>query len=162
MATTYDKIASTTLGSAANYIDFTSIPATYTDLRISFVPKGTDIPIYITFNSDTGSNYSNTRLQGDGSAASSGRQTSQTSIRVGTVTGTSLGFYQYDIFSYAGSTFKTLLSNENNDQNGSGTIVCKVGLWRSTSAITDIRLDSATTNGLTTGTIATLYGILKA
>jgi hypothetical protein len=36
MATTYEKIATTTLGTAASSIDFTSIAGTYTDLRVVF------------------------------------------------------------------------------------------------------------------------------
>jgi hypothetical protein len=34
MATTYEPIATTTLGTAAAFITFSSIPATYTDLRL--------------------------------------------------------------------------------------------------------------------------------
>jgi hypothetical protein len=37
MATTYEKIATTTLGTAAATFTFSSIPATYTDLRLVVV-----------------------------------------------------------------------------------------------------------------------------
>ena len=170
MATTYEKIASTTLGSAALKITFSTIPATYTDLRLVLTAT-TSVggqALSIRFNSDTGSNYSRTNLIGNGSSATSTRNTSQTLVYVSddAVVGSSttiplmLGI---DIFSYAGNTFKTFLVDNSQDQNGSGVTVRRVGLWRSTSAITTIEigdLDSSWT--LSTGTTATLYGILKA
>ena len=74
---TYSTIATTTLASAAASYTFSSIPTTYTDLIL--VLNGS----FDTFNNvrfqvgngsvDTGSNYSATRLLGDGSAASSDR-----------------------------------------------------------------------------------------
>jgi hypothetical protein len=67
----------------------------------------------------------------------------------------------YDIFSYAGSTFKTLLMTTSGDQNGSGWVERIVGLYRSTSAITSISID-ASASTFAVGSTATLYGILKA
>jgi hypothetical protein len=164
MATTYDKIASTTLGSAAASISFTSIASSWTDLRIVYVGAGTwtDYPC-VRFNSDSTSNYSWTYVSGNGSAAQSGRFNSQTEFypNVGAV---SPELITYDIFSYAGSTYKTMLWNEVADKNGSGVVSPKVGLWRSTSAITRIDILGlyGTSNLLDAGTTATLYGILKA
>jgi hypothetical protein len=48
------------------------------------------------------------------------------------------------------------------DNNGSGGVTRSVGLWRSTSAITSISLFIDGTTTFSTGTTATLYGILKA
>ena len=164
MPATYEPIATTTLGSAAASISFTSIPATFTDLRIVYVGAGTwtDYPA-MRFNSDSSSNYSWTYVSGNGSAAQSGRFTNQTEFypNIGAV---SPELITYDIFSYAGSTYKTTLWNEVADKNGSGTISPKVGLWRSTSAITRIDILGlyGSSNLLGAGTTATLYGILKA
>ena len=66
-----------------------------------------------------------------------------------------------DIFSYAGSTYKTALSQLSNDNNGSGATASTVGLWRSTSAITSINLFMSGTT-FQAGTTATLYGIKSA
>lgn len=165
MAKTYEPIATTTLTSAASSITFSSISGSYTDLRLVLVPPATyGAYIYLRFNSDTGSNYSRTYLSGNGSAASSSRDTSQTYIKINNLTPDKtnlLGFYTVDIFSYAGSTNKTVLATSNEDNNGSGYVDRIVGLWRSTSAITSVGL---TMNGIDfqTGTVATLYGILKA
>jgi len=169
MPATYEKIATTTLGSAAANITFSSIPATYTDLKISFftTPNTTTFAsVFMRYNSDSGSNYSFTRIYGNGSSAASDRSTSQTKILIGNGAGsrtTSPSFYDIDIFSYAGSTYKTCLINANNDNNGSGVVERTVGLWSSTSAITSIvlNLEGGAIN-LEPGTTATLYGILKA
>jgi len=164
MPATYEPIATQTLGSAAQSITFSSIPGTYTDLKFVLVPAtGTaDANVFMQLNSDTGSNYSNTRLVGNGTTASSARQTSQTSILVGAITNTKNTFFSYDFFSYAGSTFKTILIEQNQDLNGSGSVIRRVGLWRNTSAITTIFFDTFTAGGFPVGTTATLYGIKNA
>jgi len=66
-----------------------------------------------------------------------------------------------DIFSYAGSTFKTGLMETSADLNGSGQVIRSVGLWQNTAAITSIKLEVQTHNW-NIGTIATLYGIKNA
>ena len=165
MATTYEKIASTTLGSNAASISFTSIAASWTDLRLIFVGRSDDYAS-IRYNNDGASNYSFTTLYGTGSAAGSNRYTSQTEwypYVPNSMDTTIPSLMEIDIFSYAGSTYKTGLSNTSLDKNGSGFTTHMVGLWRSTSAIT--RLDILALYGsgqFLTGTTATLYGILKA
>jgi hypothetical protein len=165
MATTYEKIASTTLGSSAGTITFSSIAATYTDLRLVLVgTTDSDAVVRLRFNSDTASNYSNTFLYGDGANAASSRSTSQTFANLSfgaDFRSAQPGFISTDIFSYAGSTFKTLLSNECLDLNGSGTVNPSVSLYRSTAAITTITL-STSTSTFAAGFTATIYGILKA
>lgn len=163
MPATYDSIATTTLGAAASTITFSSIPGTYTDLRLVlanvFTSYGLDT-VRIRFNSDTGSNYSYTMLTGDGASASSSRASGTQPIvgRAG-YQSTRPSMILIDIFSYAGSTNKTYLSADAADQNGSGEINRVVGLWRSTSAITSIELRNVTFEA---GATATLYGIKAA
>ena len=166
MAATYEPIATTTLSSAAVSIDLTSIPATYTDLRLVVVGAenaSSGFNIRFQYNNDTGNNYSYTTLRGSGASVSSLRQSNVNYIFAGSFpTDSTIPFLAtLDIFSYAGSTFKTALLTSSTDQNGSGSTRSHVGLWRSTSAITSVKLMS---NGGTykAGTIATLYGILKA
>ena len=163
MASTFEPIATTTLGSAASSITFSTIPGTYTDLRLVIVPKGDGPNTYLRFNSDTGSNYSGTYLIGNGTSASSYRETSVTEILLD-VRGldlTSLSLLTVDIFSYAGSTNKTVLGTFSEDKNGSGQVGRLVGLWRSTSTITSLSF-RAPGGTFSSGTTATLYGILKA
>jgi hypothetical protein len=165
MPATYEPIATTTLGTAASSISFTSIPGTYTDLRVVLVYSlsisGRNLGL--TFNSDTGSNYSRTTLTGNGSSASSFRQTSQERIVLNEFGGnTSVPkLSTIDIFSYTASVNKTVLSTNSADDDGSGETNRTVGLWRNTSAITTLGLVSLNAD-FNTGTTATLYGILKA
>jgi len=164
---TYEKIATTTLGSASTPITFNSITSAYTDLRLVVVVTSTSSAtnVQVQFNSDTGTNYSSTYLNGNGTAAASGRNTSATNIQFTDVTATSTTvpqMYTLDIFSYAGSTFKTALGTSSQDYNGSGSSASIVGLWRSTSAINSITIKTSGAPTFSTGTTATLYGILKA
>lgn len=166
MPATYEPIATTTLGSAASSITFSSIPGTYTDLRLVMTYTATNgANGWFRFNSDTGGNYSLTMLHGSGSSANSYRMTNETRLDVvqslGTGNSTAIALINLDIFSYAGSTNKTILSEVNADNNGAGNITRSVGLWRNTSAINTITILLSSGN-YSTGTTATLYGILKA
>jgi hypothetical protein len=165
MAPTYEPIATTTLGTAAATITFSSIPATYTDLilvtNLSYTAGGATL---MRFNSDTGNNYSYTYIYGDGTSAASSKGQDRTSIVVDLASGfdtTLFGMFTANIFSYAGSTNKTILIENSNDKNGSGTVERSVRLWRNTSAITSISLTHSAST-FKAGTTATLYGILKA
>ena len=164
MATTYEPIATTTLSSAAASIDFTSISGSYTDLRVVLVAASdAGASIYCRYNSDTGTNYSSTRLTGNGTAAASASQSNTAVPNSGRmpVSSTIFGLTTIDIFSYAGSTYKTSLIASSSDQNGSGEEFLNVNLWRSTSAITAVNLVPSSGN-FVIGTKATLYGITKA
>ena len=166
MPVTYEPIATTTLGSAASSITFSSIPGTYTDLRLVLVGRTTaGDNIRIQFNGDTASNYSSTWIMGDGSAASSSRNSNLSRIQLpSSLDGTQPALVNIDIFSYAGSTNKTLLLSESKDLNGSGVTARQVSLWRNTSAITSILLESQGSSPATfmANTTATLYGIKNA
>jgi hypothetical protein len=166
MPTTYEPIATSTLGSAAASITFSSIPATYTDLRVVLTATVSAGQVaWMRFNSDSGVSYSETYLEGSGTAASSGTNSPATKIQIGTSTYLSTtipSLLTADIFSYAGSTYKTCLTSQNSDFNGSGYVNRLVGLWLSTSAITSITLLLGSTANYAAGTTATLYGIKNA
>jgi hypothetical protein len=162
MATaTYIPIATQTLGSAAASITFSSIPGTYTDLRLVIVNLASSVDESLTFNGDTGTNYSLTALAGSGvPAASSNNLTSYSKIVSDLIggAGSSPHMATFDIFSYAGSTNKSVLVSAAMDSNGTGYVELTIGLWRSTAAITSLTLTSGGGN-FATGTIATLWGI---
>jgi len=164
MATTYDKIATTTLGSATNTITFSAIAATWTDLRLVVVGTASaNLYTRMQFNGDTASNYSHTQISGNGTTAASERSTAAIYIWFNNnyfINSGGTGLWTADIFSYTGSTNKTVLTTSSQDTNGSGTTLNAVGLWRSTSAITSVTFLSS--SNLNIGTTATLYGILKA
>jgi hypothetical protein len=160
---TYTPIATTTLGSGQADITFTSFSG-YTDLVL--IVSGTPVTagsynLEMRFNGDTASNYSRTVLSGDGSVASSSRNSSQTKIVItneGNLT-TTINNQIINIFNYSNSTtYKTVLARGNRANAG---LDATVGLWRSTAAITSIVI-FLTGSNLATGTTATLYGISAA
>jgi len=163
MASTYEKIATTTLGSATNDVTFSSISGSYTDIVVicnTKVTSGT-ADLWFNFNSDTGSNYSITFISGNGSAIQSARNTSATKMSV-TNYGyleTTIGTYIVNIQNYSNTTtYKTSLARANTTSNG---LAAGVGLWRNTAAISTIKISPSADN-FATGSTFTLYGILKA
>ena len=164
---TYEPIATQTLASAAASITFSSIAASWTDLRLVLVATyaSASSTAWMQFNGDTATNYSYTQLYGNGTTAGSSSSSSLSYIvigdnRAGSST-TIPNFVTTDIFSYAGSTYKTALSTDQMDKNGTGSLEYMVGLWRNTTAITSIKIGNDGTN-FNTGTTATLYGIKAA
>ena len=164
MPATYEKIATTTLGSAQANITLGSIPSTYTDLVFIFttITSVDSSELHLRFNGDTATNYSVTTLYGDGASAASGAGVNNNKITFGYPSSSTVPVMgKINVFSYAGSTFKTCLAEGAFDENGAGRVMDAVGLWRSTSAITSITLLPGSGN-LNTGSTATLYGILRA
>lgn len=168
---TYEPIQTYTVsGTSTNTISFTSIAATYTDLRIVTVYRDTTnggANGVMKFNSDSGTNYSYTTLQGNGSAASSSRNINSSGIVINNNSGSGSSnvyweFNSVDIFSYAGSTYKTSLLTQNFDRNGSGEVSGKVALWRNTAAITRIDITIDASCFYSAGSTFTLYGIKAA
>lgn len=158
---TYTPIARQTLNSNTATVTFSSIPATYTDLIL--VSEGTQSAnqyIAVRFNSDTGANYSFTRLSGDGTNAASARGTSETFGRlgIGNPVNRFLVIGQFLNYSNA-TTYKTWLSRSNIPADYVGALV---GLWRNTAAITSIQVLTTTADTFQTGTTFTLYGIAAA
>jgi len=161
MALTYEAISSQTLGTTAGTITLSSIPSTYTDLKLVMTASSaSSADILLNVNSDTATNYSVTYFYGNGTAGFSNGGTNQTRTQI-TALGTSAtpSFYTIDFYSYAGSTFKSYLFTSAEDKNGTGTIQNGVGMWRSTAAITSILLTCST---FAAGTTVTLYGIKAA
>lgn len=158
MPSTYEPIATTTLGSAASSVTFSSISGSYTDLIFIFNGKGgTSANVTFQFNSDTSTNYSASIIYGDGSTAGAVGVTNQTSMNIGSV-GTNWTTNIISINNYSNAnTFKTALGRFSRpDEVGQ-----KVGLWRSTSAITSIVVGKSS-GTFDTGSTFTLYGIKAA
>lgn len=158
--TTYEPIATYTIPSAASTYTFSSIPQTYTDLVLVINGYQTvDDNVYLQFNGDTGSNYSATAMYGNGSSASSFRNSNQTTIQLGGLFTSANGNGIFNIQNYSNSnTFKTVLARTNAAASGTQA---RVGLWRSTAAITSILVGSNSSN-FVSGTTLSLYGIAAA
>jgi hypothetical protein len=165
---TYVALATSTLGSAAASVTFSSIPATYTDLVLVLQPASTTFAdnIGLNFNSDTGSNYSSTNLSGTGSAASSGRAASPY-IQVTNIIGTTgtLGDMTstIHIMNYANTTtYKTVLSKTGQNSATYNGFEAIVSLWRNTAAINTIVIKQSGSPNFITGSTFSLYGIAAA
>ena len=161
---TYTPIATyTATGTIASYT-FSSIPSTYTDLRIvclPFISAGPD-DIRLRFNGDTSSNYSSTLLRGSGSAVISAKDNGATYLGwngYASSATSDTSITTIDILNYTNtSIYKSVLSRGN---LASGFLNATTGTWRSTSAITSITLIGGGAN-ITTNSIFTLYGIAAA
>jgi len=157
---TYTPIASQTLGSTAASVTFSSIPQGYTDLVV-LASVGSTIPTeayVIRFNSDTGNNYSWTRLSGNGSTAASARSSNTSYISAFEIpSATDKGVQKIQLNNYSNTTtFKTALVRAD---AASYNTVAVVGLWRNTSAINSITISSSGTGNVVSGSTVTLYGI---
>lgn len=162
MASTYTPIATTTLGSASGTVTFSSISGTYTDLVLITSTKYTSSSSHclLQFNSDSGTNYSSTYLFGDGSSASSGRQSNVTGCFIGRANTTEFGAGITHIQNYSNSTtYKTVISRGN---LASAITIASANLWRNTAAITSLSIVGNGGDTFTAGSTFTLYGIKAA
>lgn len=170
----FESIASATGTGSSNTITFSSIPSTYTSLQIRFIGRTTasDVPanLHIRLNGDTGSNYAQHQLYGDGTTATASGAATQTRIRGGAIstaaeTSGVMGVNIVDIHDYSSTTRnKTVRIFSGIDKNGSGGFVeLGSGLWASTSAVNSVSLLTTVTGGSwTTDTVIALYGIKGA
>lgn len=161
MPATYEPIASTTLGSNAADVSFTSISGTFTDLILvaDFSTTGDDT-ITLQVNSDTASNYSQTTLYGNGSSATSSRSSNSASIYLGDGVFNQRNLIITQVMSYANTNvFKTVLAAS---ATPSTSVSRAVGLWRSTNAITSVTIGTFGVNNLTSGSRFSLFGVKAA
>jgi hypothetical protein len=161
MPSTYEPIATTTLGSATASVTFSSIVSTYTDLVIvvaSVATSGANNCRYY-YNGDNSSGfYSRTSLTGNGTSALSGRGTGS-NYNFAAYATTTQSINIINIFNYASTNvFKTSVIRGGAADDSTLT---RVNLWRNTNAITSITVD---TDGSTwvAGSVFTLYGIKAA
>ena len=146
-------------------ISFTSIPSTYTDLRIvmyATATNNTDYEVDMRYNNDSGNNYSLLYVQGNGTTATTNYYATQNKIRVGETSGTDTTYptvITIDVMNYANTSVnKPCIIRYGEFQPTTSDTGGKVAVWASTSAINRIDLLNLGGN-FTTITTATLYGI---
>jgi hypothetical protein len=176
-STAFESIATATGTGSSATITFNSIPGTYQHLQIRGIARdatGTNTAntFYIRFNSDSGANYTQHLLRGNGTAADAIGSTSLTGIQgssqmVGnSVAADILAANIIDILDYASTTKnKTVRTFNGANWNATSTnqrVVLGSGVWLNTSAIT--RIDLVVTDGKSFSTDSTfaLYGIKGA
>ena len=168
MATTYTLISSNVLSSTAASVTFSSIPATYTDLVIRCSTRGSTGTgaIRVTFNGDTATNYSDTTLIGNGSAASSSSDSSQNegyaynTNNFTTYTADTFSNSEFYIPNYLVSANKPSSTFGVQETNATAAGMAATALlWRNTAAITSVTLAIST---FAIGSSFYLYGISNA
>jgi hypothetical protein len=168
MANTFIQIASVTVtASTQAEINFTSIPATYTDLCLVLSARtdrsGNPDQVSIQFNGST-TGYSQRTLEGYNNGTSSYTNTFVYAYtNAAGSTSSTFGNCQFYIPNYAGSTNKSV-SVESAVENNSalGGEFPAAGLWSNTAAITSIKLYLPSTFNFVQYSTATLYGISKS
>jgi hypothetical protein len=163
----FQSIATLSGTGSATTFTFSSIPATFTHLQLRYYSGGGYCGLTVTFNGDTGANYSNHQLNTPGTsgptstgAASingftdarySGYGTSLYSVGVG------------DILDYTStSKYKTYREFFGYNDGATGNVLLFSGLWRNTAAITSITITNVSANPQTTISQFALYGIKAA
>ena len=161
MASTYTPLATQTLGGATSSVSFSSIASTYTDLVLVIDGTvGSNCGIQLKFNSDSGSNYSFTRMTGDGSSATSDRSSNATFMELGYYVSSTRNMNILQIMNYSNTTtYKTVLNRANAQSVNIGA-QAYVEMWRNTSAINAISLSAS--GNFSTGSTFTIYGIAAA
>ena len=156
MASTYESIASSTLGSAQSSVTFSSL-GSFTDLIVVY--SGTaDNNLSLRFNSDSNSNYSVTRIGGYGSGTVSSSRYSNISSMYGAYS-SSENATTWQVFNYRNTNvYKSALC-----RGGGADYATEfyAGLWRNTDAITSLTVLSSTGN-MSSGSTISVYGIKVA
>ena len=169
MATTYELIASTTVGSGgASSITFMStgnIPNTYTDLKIlaSLRTNRSNIndSLELQLNGST-SNRSSRNISGDGSATASDTTLAVIYAAIDGNTVTSSTFANVEIYipNYLSSNYKSVSADGVMEANSTQCYSSlNAWLWSDTSQVTSITLKPILGSNFTQYSTAYLYGI---
>ena len=174
-ATSYESIATTTVGSGGQTtISFTSIPSTYTHLQLRVMARSTfadtDSIFIVRVNSDTGNNYPNHFVQGNGSGVGAYGYTSSTynyafllTLPGASASANFFGGGVIDILDYKDTNKnKTIRAFGGHDRNGAGDIRLNSSVWLNTSAITSITITDYRTGNFAEYSSFALYGIKAA
>ncbi len=163
----FESIQTITLGSTAGSVDFYSIPQTYKHLQLRILSAGdANTNVRLRFNNDSGTNYSHHGLQagtGYGSSVYTNYNTSQTSIMLFDQQGGGATYFNAticDINEYSSTVKNKMTAAQSGIQPNSNNffLYFQSGLWRSTSAVTQITLYPFT-NSFRAGSTFALYGI---
>lgn len=168
MPNTYIKIASVIVGAAGQAnIEFTSIPQTYTDLKLLVSLRtnrsSTVDLVGLSFNGLT-TNRASIELFGTGSTAGGGTDTTTMYFQyANAATATASVFNNGELYipNYTSSTtFKAPITNAVSENNATQAYqAIYANLWSNTAAITSITLTPIIGTQFVQYSTATLYGI---
>lgn len=167
-------IQTVTVGAGgASSIEFTSIPQTYTDLKVVFSVRdatNNNGVVKITFNgSATG--YTARQLYGTGSSAASNTDYTGSGTYYGTegssapsnATASTFSNCELYIPNYTSSNNKSINADSLYENNGTLAYQSlSAGLWSNSAAITSIKIAQFSGNNFAQYSTATLYGVTSA
>lgn len=173
MPGSYDSLQTVTVGAGgASYIEFTSIPSTYSHLQVRAIMKNTtggndswSASAIMYFNTDTtAGNYARHYVYGYGSGTAAAGSADNI-IPVGFVPGNGqsgvFGATVIDIHDYANTnkykTVKSIAGADSNDVD-SEFVGFFSGLWKNTAAVTNIRIYCGA-NSFAQNSSFALYGV---
>lgn len=166
----YESIATVTVGSGgASSIEFTSIPGTYQHLQVRGIGRtnrnAARDALALTVNGSSGTNYAGHELFGNGSStgaygeADVGRVVTY-EFAGATATAELFGAVVLDILDYASTAKnKTFRMFGGLDRNGAGLVNIHSGLWKSTDAITSVKLAVIDATLIAQHSTFALYGV---
>lgn len=153
-------------------VTFSSIPSTYQSLQIRALVNGTYTSsaisgtLSIRLNGDSGSNYTQHSLTGNGATASATGATADNKalaiqcVPYGSSFTNFFGGAIIDIHDYASTTRnKTIRAFGGADGNGSGNIDLDSSLWLNTAAVSSITVFISSVLTFSSGTTFALYGM---
>jgi hypothetical protein len=166
MANTFEKIQTVTVGAGgAATIEFTSIPQTYTDLKLFVSPRNTasfssNGYYYLVKPNNSSSNLSSKYMIGIGTSVASGTYTPYGYMAASDYTANVFANNEHYFPNYTSANYKSMSTDSVNQTNGSIVYALQFdgGLWSNTSAITSIVLSPGVGN-FAQYSSATLYGI---
>lgn len=161
MANTFELISKTTVGAGgAASVVFSSIPATFTDLVISYSTRAASTGttwINLTFN--TGGTYTKQYLFGTGSVVNAGSGVFATNNNA-SYTANVFANGEIYIPNYLSSNAKSIIATSVNENNATQNETAMGSqLWSGTAAITSITFATDTGTNLAQYSTVRLYGI---
>jgi hypothetical protein len=162
MTTTMQLIAKQTVGSGgATSVTFSSIPQTFTDLKVVMSARGSGSAVsQIQFNGSA-SNRSNIRLYGNGSVTASYSGSDVfTYLNRSSYTASTFDSSEIYIPNYTSSNFKSISIDNVQETNATALdMQLQAGLWSQTAAITSLGFVPDSGQSFVEFSEFTLYGI---
>lgn len=170
MALTYEPIASTTLSVNTTNVNFSSLPTSYTDLRVisTFLTATAGVvPQLRLNNSSGGTEYNLVYINASGATApGSAPSVNQPQWNIDPVIGASTTIpntMMIEVFEYNGTTNKAIHAQMGMERNTTqGGQVAIVGMRANTAAVTSLNFTVSGSGQFAPGSVFTLYGIKRA
>ena len=163
MANTYYLIEAKTLTTTTASVTFTSIPQTYTDLKLVFSTRDNAASYINNMNiniNGSAANFSARTIMKLGAGASSGTETTNLAFST-SATATADTFTNGEVYfpNYTGSNYKLYSAESASENNASNNgMIMENGLWSNTAAITEITFTPSSAS-FVSGSTFYLYGI---